>query len=252
MKSSNAKVVAVIEARMGSSRLPGKILADIFGKPALERLISRLQRCKELDDIVVATSTSPKDDSLAEWLKANRIKFYRGSEDDVLQRVVDASNSVNADIIVEITGDCILTDHELIDQGIQSFQANNCDVVSNCGNHLTFPMGAYVQVFRSADIEWIANNIKDKAVREHVSLYFYENETKYRIINLIAPRTLNYPEWRLQLDYPEDLIFLNAVYERLEPQHGEKFTLYDIQKLLLKEPELLDINKHCIERDARA
>ena len=103
MKSSNAKVVAVIEARMGSSRLPGKILADIFGKPALERLISRLQRCKELDDIVVATSTSPKDDSLAEWLKANRIKFYRGSEDDVLQRVVDASNSVNADIIVEIT-----------------------------------------------------------------------------------------------------------------------------------------------------
>jgi len=113
-------------------------------------------------------------------------------------------------------------------------------------------MGAYVQVFRSADIEWIANNIKDKAVREHVSLYFYENEKKYRIINLIAPRTLNYPEWRLQLDYPEDLIFLNAVYERLEPQHGEKFTLYDIQKLLLKEPELLDINKHCIERDARA
>jgi spore coat polysaccharide biosynthesis protein SpsF len=250
-KTKTSKVVAIVEARMGSSRLPGKVLADIQGKPALMRLISRLRFCKELDEIVVATSTSPKDDSLAEWLQNNSVKFYRGSEEDVLQRVVDACNSVHGDIIVEVTGDCILTDYELIDQAILSFYANDCDVVSNCGVHKTFPMGAYAQVFRSKDLEWVANNIMDDAVREHVSLYFYENLTTYKIINLIAPQALNHPEWRLQLDYQEDLDFLNAVYKKLEPTYGENFTLNEIGKLLLAEPELLSINKHCIENTPR-
>ena len=94
-KTKTSKVVAIVEARMGSSRLPGKVLADIQGKPALMRLISRLRFCKELDEIVVATSTSPKDDSLAEWLQNNSVKFYRGSEEDVLQRLLDSAKKFN-------------------------------------------------------------------------------------------------------------------------------------------------------------
>ncbi len=250
-RTSDEKVVAIIEARMGSSRLPGKVLAKIYGKPALERLITRLKFCDALDEIIVATSTSPKDDVLVEWLKKNNINFFRGSEDDVLQRVVDAGKSIEAEIIVEINGDCILTDFELVDQAIHSFKVNNCDVISNCGNHLTYPMGAYVQVFRAKDICWVAENIFDQAVREHVSLYFYENEDKYNVINLIAPKKLKHPEWRLQLDYQEDLVFLNALYEKLEPIYGDKFTLYEVNDLLTREASLLDINKHCVEKNAR-
>lgn len=247
----NEKVVAIVEARMGSSRLPGKVLANINGKPALERLINRLSFCEELDDIIVATSTSSKDDVLASWLEKKNIKFYRGSENDVLQRVTDAAKSIDADLIVEINGDCVLTDFELIDQVVHSFKINDCDIISNCGNHLTYPMGVYVQIFRSKELAWVAENIKDEAVREHVSLYFYENESKYRIINLIAPKKLKHPEWRLQLDYQEDLDFLNALYEKLEPLYGDNFTLYEINELLLKDSNLLNINKHCVEKNAR-
>ena len=103
------KVVAIVEARMGSSRLPGKVLSDIFGKPALERLIARLRLSKRIDEIIVATTNSSKDDKLVAWLEGQEINFFRGSEQDVLQRVVDTSREANADVIVEINGDCILT-----------------------------------------------------------------------------------------------------------------------------------------------
>lgn len=233
---------------MGSSRLPGKVLADINGVPALDRLISRLKLCKYLDDIVIATSISPKDDDLEIWAQKNNYNCYRGSEDDVLQRVVDASKSVKCDLIVEITGDCILTDHEIVDKSILIFLENDYDVVTNCGTNLTYPMGIYSQVFKSEDLEWVALNISDPAVREHVSLYFYENTDRYKIFNMIAPQSLSYPDWRLQLDYEEDLTLLIKIYEYLEPHYGDAFKLDHICNLLLSKPELLEINKNCIEK----
>tara|TARA_Y100001970_G_scaffold294069_1_gene446467 strand:- start:12234 stop:12977 length:744 start_codon:yes stop_codon:yes gene_type:complete len=245
------KVVAIVEARMGSSRLPGKVLSDIFGKPALERLIARLRLSKRIDEIIVATTNSSKDDKLVAWLEGQEINFFRGSEQDVLQRVVDTSREANADVIVEINGDCILTDYEIIDEAIENFNKHNYDVVTNCGSILSYPMGAYAQVFRSKDLEWVAKNISDSAVREHVSLFFYENPDKYKIHDLVAPEEIRFPAWRLQLDYQEDLKFLNAVYQRLYPIYGDAFTLYDIKDLLHKEPELLDINKHCVENAPR-
>ena len=252
MSSENKnKVAAIIEARMGSSRLPGKVLADICGVPALGRLINRLKLCEHLDDIVIATSTSTKDDELELWAKNNNLKCYRGSEDDVLQRVVDASKSVNCDLIVEITGDCILTDYEVVDQSIIMFLENNCDVVTNCGAYLSYPMGIYSQVFRSEDLQWVASNINDPAVREHVSLYFYENTDKYNIINMVAPKSSSYPDWRLQLDYKEDLMLLVELYKTLEPTYGNAFKLDHICEALLANPKLLEINKYCIEKTTR-
>tara|TARA_B110000259_G_C13980083_1_gene388270 strand:+ start:678 stop:1439 length:762 start_codon:yes stop_codon:yes gene_type:complete len=250
-KKNNKTVVAIIEARMGSSRLPGKVLADINGVPALDRLISRLKLCKYLDDIVIATSLSPKDDDLEIWAQKNNYKCYRGSEDDVLQRVVDASKSVKCDLIVEITGDCILTDYEVIDQSILTFLENDCDVVTNCGTYLSYPMGIYTQVFRSKDLEWVAMNIDDPAIREHVSLYFYENTNKYKILNMVAPNSMNYPNWRLQLDYKEDLKLLRLIYKSLQPKYGDAFKLEHICQLLLSKPDLIDINIDCIEKNPR-
>ena len=114
------KIVASIEARMGSSRLPGKVLADVCGQPALTRQLRRLRRCRTIDDIILATSNSPNDNPLEQWAISENIAFHRGSEDDVLQRVVEAHRKMNSDVVVEITGDCPLLDPEIIDMGISA------------------------------------------------------------------------------------------------------------------------------------
>ncbi len=243
-------VVASIEARMGSSRFPGKVLTDIAGQPSLTRLLTRLRSAKRLDGIVLATSAHAADDPVEEWARAQNLPCFRGSEDDVLNRVVEAHRMMDSDIIVEITGDCPLADPELIDQGIDTFLVNDCDVVSNC-YHLSYPMGADVQVFRRADLEWVESNIGDPAVREHVSLYFYENPERYRIIHMRAPARCHGPDLRFQFDYPEDREFIEAVYRRLEPQFGPVFGVAEVMELLRREPELAEINRHCEERPVR-
>lgn len=245
------RVVASIEARMGSSRLPGKVLKDINQQPALGRLVDRLQQCRSLDDLVVATSAAPGDDVLETWCSEHNVSCFRGSEDDVLNRVVEAHRLMNSDIVVEVTGDCPMTDPEVIDMGVETFLAHDVDVVTNCGPLLTWPKGQYVQVFPFSLLEEVDRTIRDEAVHEHVSLYFYEHPERYRIIELIAPRRWEHPNWRFQLDYPEDLEFQNQVYRRLEPLHGPYFGNEEIVALLLREPELLDINIESEEKSVR-
>ena len=248
---SKPKVVASIEARMGSSRFPGKMMADVCGKPALARVIDRLKACQNLDGIVLATTVDPKDDPLAQCAEEQGISCHRGSEDDVLQRVVDAQNEMGSDIIVEVTGDCILLDVDVIDQGVAMFLANDCDILSNASK-VTYPQGADVQVFRTKDLNWVADNIQDAAVREHVSLYFYENPDKYRIIHLISPPRWSAPEQRTQLDYYEDLDFITRIYEELEPIYGAtKFGAQEILQLLCQKPEIQKINAHCTNKPVR-
>ncbi|MHB1204293.1 MAG: cytidylyltransferase domain-containing protein [Rhodospirillaceae bacterium] len=244
------RVVASVEARMGSSRLPGKVLMDINGRPSLSRLIERLRSCETLDDIVVATSVDPRDDAIAAWAESEKVAVFRGSEDDVLQRVIDAQASRESDIIVEVTGDCPLICPDVIDLGVSTFLANDVDVVTNA-RAPSYPMGADVQVFRTADLAWVAANIRDPAVREHVSLYFYEHPEKYRIMHLMAPPQWRAPRTRLQLDYAEDLLFIREVYARLEPRLGGVFGLDEIMNLLRAEPQLTAINIDCEERAAR-
>jgi spore coat polysaccharide biosynthesis protein SpsF len=240
-------VVASIEARMTSSRLPGKVLADVCGTPALTRLVHRLRRCTLLDDIVLATTTNAADDALAAWADREGVAIFRGSEDDVLGRVVGAQRSRNGELVVEITGDCILTDPEIVDMGITVFLENDCDVVSTCRKR-GFPMGICVQVFRLEHLAEVAATIDDPAVREHVSLYFYEHPERYRLIHLFPPARWYAPACRTQLDYPEDLAFINAVYARLGPQYGDAFGIEELTALLRREPELLAINRDCHEK----
>ena len=250
MPSSKQKIVASIEARMGSSRLPGKVLMDINGRTALDRLLTRLRCCRHLDDVVLATSSSPGDDVLAKWAHDNGTACFRGSEEDVLGRVVGAHQMMGSDIIVEITGDCPLLDPDIIDLGIEFFESNDCDVVTNC-RILSFPQGADVQVFRTSDLSDVAERIDDPAVREHVSLYFYENPDLYRIIHLIAPQSMRGPNLRFQLDYEEDLEFIREVYSRLEDQHGPCFGVERVKDLLQAHPSLAEINSHLKEKLVR-
>lgn len=244
------RVVASIEARMGSSRLPGKVLMEINGRPSLSRLVERLRACKKVDDIVVATSTDPRDDAIAAWAGTENVAVFRGSEDDVLQRVVDAQTFMKSDVVVEVTGDCPLLCADVIDMGVATFFANDADVVTNA-RVPSYPMGADVQVFRTDALAWVAANIRDPAVREHVSLYFYEQPEKYRVMHLMAPPQWEAPRVRLQLDYEEDLRFIREVYRRLEPIHGGVFGLDRIMELLRAHPELPTINIDCEEKAVR-
>ncbi len=245
------RVVASIEARMGSSRLPGKVLADINGRPALTRLLEFLRRCHTLDDIVLATSTSPADDALERWAAEHQVRCYRGSEDDVLLRVVEAQRSAGGEIVVEITGDCILTDPDVVDLGVRTFLMNECDFVTNCEKP-SFPRGLYVQVFRQADLQEVERTVTDPAVREHVSLCFYEQPERYRTIHLMAPPRWDVPaDARIYLDYPEDLEFLRQVCRRLDARHGDGWAVEEIVALLRAEPELLEINRNCENKAVR-
>ena len=244
------KVVASIEARMGSSRLPGKVLTDIGGVPALTRLIRRLRQCRALDDVVLATTTSPKDDEVVYWAQTNNVPVFRGSEDDVLARVVGAHQMMGSDIVVEVTGDCPLLDATVIDLGVETYFANDCDVVTNA-RVPSYPQGADVQVFQLKALSDVADSVSDPAVREHVSLYFYENPEQYKIIHLIAPQMWKAENLRLQLDYPEDLEFIRTVYSRLEPQYSDSFGIHEILSLLKHDPALREINAHCVEKAVR-
>lgn len=235
---------------MGSSRLPGKVLMDVGGAPALSRLLRRIRLCETLDDVVLATSTSPADDALEAWAEAEGVAVHRGSEDDVLARVVGAHRMMGSDVVVEVTGDCTLLDPGTIDQGVRTFFANDCDVVANV-RVPSYPLGADVQVFRFADLAEVERTVHDEPVREHVSLHFYENPERYRVIHMLAPPRWEAPEVRLQLDYEEDLHFIREVYARLEPRHGDAFGLEEITALLRAEVALAEINRHCEEKAVR-
>ncbi len=236
---------------MTSSRLPGKVLMDVAGAPALTRLLRRLRQCTTLDDIVLATTVNATDDVLVAWAQREGVACFRGSEDDVLGRVVGAHEYVGSDVIVEINGDCILTDPQIVDMGVRTFAENDCDVVSNCRKP-GYPTGICVQVFRLTDLREVSRTIDDPAVREHVSLYFYEHPERYRLIHLLPPERWHAPDCRTQLDYAEDLAFITAVYERLGPRYGDTFGVEELMALLRAEPALRDINRTCQERPARA
>ena len=223
---------------------------DVAGKPALTRLVNRLQRSKLLDGIVLATTISKKDDALEAWAKAERVDCHRGSEEDVLDRVVSAQRQMNSEIVVEVTGDCTLIDSAVIDLGIHTFLENDCDVVTNARKPF-FPMGMDIQVYPLKKLAEVASTIRDPAVREHVSLYFYEHPELYRIIHVFAPQSWYGPDYRFMLDYPEDLKFINEVYRYLEPEFGEGFGIAEIVALLRAKPEVFEINRHCQDKPLR-
>ena len=244
MNRKEMKVVISIEARMSSSRLPGKMLMKIGKKSVIQHLVDRLRMCNKVDDIIIATTSNPKDDILVNWAKEYNVKYYRGSEDDVLQRVIDANESINSDIIVEITGDCPFTDPEIVDLAVETYKVNDCDYLTNC-EIFSAPPGLYVQVFSLNSLKKIGNIIKDPAVREHVSLYYYENPDKYKIIHLMSPLKWELPkDTRIYLDYEEDLTFLRTIDDYFAKKNIEFYFADDIVKLLKKNPKLLEINRY--------
>ncbi len=249
--TGNRRVVASIEARMSSTRLPGKILADIGGKPVIGHLVDRLKMCTKVDDIVIATTVNKSDDKLVEWADNNNVSCYRGSEEDVLQRVIDAHKYMASDIIVEITGDCPFTDPDIVDVAVETFRVNDCDYLTNCEIQ-SAPPGLFVQVFTLESLIEIGQTVFDSAIREHVSLFYYENPEKYRIHHLMSsPKWKLPPDTRIYLDYPEDLNFLREVHNYFSQQDMGTFGASELVELLKSKPDLLEINRHLTDIPVR-
>lgn len=243
------KIVSTIEARMGSSRLPGKTLGEMAGKPMLELLIERLKRARKVDEIVVATTTEAEDEVITKLAERVGVKWFRGSSEDVLDRVLKAAKACQADIIVEMIGDNPLLEPQLVDEAIDIYLKGDYDYVSNAIKE-TYPDGLYVQVFSVETLDEVARLTNDPADRENVSLYIYEHPEKYRLYNMAATAEYHHPEYRWTVDTEADFQFVKAVYENL---YYEKptFAIADIMTLLAEKPELLKINAHIKQKPVR-
>ena len=193
------KIVATIEARMGSSRLPGKVLLQVKNKSMLEILVERLRSVGIIDDIIVATTKNAKDDAIVQVCKKINVNFYRGSEDDVQGRVIGAAQFAKADLIVEITADCPIIDPNIIEQIINIYKFNSVDYVGN-GKIRSYPDGMDTQVFSLNTLEKSYNMTDDKLDREHVTLHIRNNPEIFYQINVIAPPDIYFPELGLTLD----------------------------------------------------
>jgi len=242
------RTVCTIEARMTSSRLPGKVLADAVGRPLLAHMIERLRRCPGLDEIVVATTTNSSDDPVAELADRLGAGVFRGSEEDVLGRVLGAAQAHGAELIVETTGDCPLIDPAIVGEVIDRFAAAGADYCSNMLER-TYPRGMEVQVFPTAVLAEVDRLTDAPADREHVSLYIYEHPERYRLSGVAAapPRGADV---RLTVDTPEDLALVRAVFEELYPR-DPAFGLGEILDLLDARPDLRGLNRDVEQKPVR-
>ena len=231
---SDMTTVAILQARMTSTRLPGKVLAPLEGAPMIQRQLERLQRATRLDGLVVATSTDPSDDDLARFVESLGVPVVRGSLDDVLDRFVQAMAAFPSDTVVRLTADCPLASPAVIDAVIQQFESGDFDY---CSNTLTptFPDGLDVEVVRSSVLSWLAANATDPPEREHVTLGVYRRPERFTLGNYSGEVDLSALRWTV--DTADDLEFVRRVYADLFPAQPD-FDLGEVLSWLERHPEL--------------
>jgi spore coat polysaccharide biosynthesis protein SpsF len=234
------RVVATVECRMSSSRLPGKVLLPAGGYPLLHLLAQRLERVPEIHRIVLATTANPVDDPIAELAARLDIGCWRGSEEDVLRRVLDAASHAGADTIVEITGDCPLIDPSIVSQAIELYRLNDCDYASNIDPR-AFPDGMDVQVFSTKLLQQAGAEDLSPQDREHVSWFIRRHPQRYKKLHLPAPPELRWPELGLTLDEEADYRLIKALFEHFLPACPD-FSCLDMVRLLRTNPDLAGAN----------
>lgn len=247
MYKNKGKICATIEARMTSSRLPGKVLMEFCGKSDLEHIIERLRRSKYIDEIVVATTVNCQDDAIVELCEKINCKYYRGSEEDVLLRVLESAKSVEADYIVEITGDCPVIDWRHVDKLTEMFFSGEYDYASNTIER-SFPRGFDTQIFPVTILEEVNNITRNPVDHEHVSIYIYTHPENYKLLNWKADQTMNHPEIEITLDTKEDYKLIKSIYERLYPSNID-FSSEEVVELLMNNPDLMKVIENTHRKD---
>jgi spore coat polysaccharide biosynthesis protein SpsF len=251
----NPRIIAIIQGRMSSSRLPGKILADIAGQPMLQRVFIRTSRAA-VTETIFATTTDPSDDPVAEYCDFTGIPFTRGDLYDVLDRYYQAAKQQKAGVVVRVTGDCPVIDPELIDQAVKTLFDHEYDFVANRlppPFQRTYPIGLDVEVCTFAALEKAWNESTEPFHREHVMPYFYEGVELSAISRQLSigtsPRhfkiallnhTTDFGDYRWTVDTPEDLEFMRQVYNRFDGR--DDFTWKEVLDVVHNEPPLMQIN----------
>ena len=236
----------IVQARMSSTRLPGKVLLPLAGEPMLTRLIERLRRVQRADGIVVATTTNASDDPIAALCAQLGVPCHRGSEHDVLSRSADAARLHGADVVVRITSDCPLIDPALIDQVIAVYEEGESDYVSNMLPP-TWPYGMAVEVFSAAALAQAHAEATQAAEREHVTPFIYWHPERYRLRNVASPVDLSQHRWTV--DTPEDYALVSRLFHHLMPTHPH-FTQADVLALLEQHPDWIALNQHVQQKPA--
>lgn len=238
------KVVCLVQARVGSTRLPGKILKEICGKTILHHEIDRLKKCKEIDEIVIATTDKEDDDKIVNEAKKLSVKYFRGSENDVLSRFYYAAKENNADIIVRVTSDCPCIDFEILDKMLiyfkDKYKEKQIDYLSNTINR-TYPRGYDIEIFTFSALEKSYINAEKEYEREHVTPYIYDKTNNF--LKLSFENKDDYSEYRVTLDTIEDFIVIKNIFENLYYKNPY-FKLNDVVQYLNNNLHIVDINKH--------
>jgi len=242
------KFVAIIQARMESTRFPNKVLSLIDDQPLLFYVIRQTLASKVIDDVIVATSTKQSDDKIVEFCKKNNINYFRGSETNVLDRYYQCAKKFHFDTIIRITADCPLVDPSIINSVFKKFKENDFDYISTTiefKNHkwvdssCNFPPGLAVEIAKFSALEQAWKEAKKPSEIEHVFPYVQFNPEKFKLGNFVNSSNLS--NIRCTVDYPEDLIFVKEVYSRI-PKEKQFVTMNDIVNIIEKNPELLTIN----------
>ncbi len=240
------KAVAIVQARMGSSRLPGKVLRDLCGATVLARVVRRLRGSKLLDGIAVATTTSQSDDPIAEECNRLQVACLRGSEPDVLDRYYQAASSLACETVARITADCPLIDAGVADAVLHQLTDQGADYASNVLVR-TYPRGLDVEAFTRPALERAWREAREPHQREHVTPYFYEHPEIFRLASVRGASDHSAHRWTL--DVPEDLQLLRAIYLRFDGR--DDFTWEQALQLVELEPELAELNSHVLQKPVR-
>jgi len=207
------RAVAIVQARVGSTRLPRKVLLPLIGEPILALVMRRVARARMVDEVVVATTTLPEDEEVVDLAVAHGWPVERGSEADLLERYLAAARSHDAAIIVRITSDCPLIDPEVIDRVIGAFKASDVDYASNVIPPRSYPRGLDVEVIARTALERAGREDHDPAWREHVTPYLYRHPERFRLVRVAADD--DHSDQRWSVDTPEDYELLRRIYDAL-------------------------------------
>jgi len=232
------KPVAIIQVRMSSTRLPGKVLKKLNGITVLESLLNQLNYSKLLNDKIIATTSNSEDDVIFNFCKSKEIKCYRGSQDDVLDRYYNCAKKFSINTIIRITSDCPLMDPQVVDAVIDFYLKNSYDYVNNCYNR-TYPYGNDVEIFSLKVLEKVWEKATKPSEREHVTPYIYNNPDEFSLGWIENKENLSEFHWTI--DRKEDLIFVQNIFKKISKR---PILMKDIIDVIKDDPSLLEINKN--------
>lgn len=236
-------VLAIIQARVGSTRLPGKVLLKIQDKTILQHVVDRVSMSHLVDEVIVATTIHRKDLPIVKLCSSKGIRIFCGSEEDVLDRYYQAAKLIKPKSILRITADCPVIDSEIIDQVIKKHLETGADYTGNTVGAETFPDGQDAEVFKYNALKSAWKNSELSSEREHVTQYIKKHEDQFKVEGLVSKEDLSAYRWTV--DDPEDFELIKQIYDNLYVKN-KYFKMCDILKLMKEKPELMEINNHII------